>query len=1026
MRKIYEKLPVWVVYSVFFAFIVLCTFGSLRLMGLTTIWKMDGIAQHYPILKQFYRILHGTAHQSLFGWSWNLGLGADQMTTFAYYVVGDPFSYLIALFPAGKIQLGYQLLTILRLYVVGLAFLVFAKQMKLKRSGRLVGSLIYTFTSFSFYVAFHHPFFLLPLIFFPLLCTAVDKIYHGQSFLWLVAITAIVLISNIYFAYLLGIGSLIFALIRYADLKRKGELVRPFAKSFGYFMLTVVMALLISAMVLLPNIFSMLNSSRSSGASIFANGLKLYPGAYYMKLPNTLLDSSGDRLYWAVIGTSGVSLIAMMWTLRHFKQYLMLNITLILIVVGMLLPQFAAVMNVMSTPSNRWLLLAQIVFALAAGIFVDHLHELEPADFKWFLWGTLIFFALIWIGNGFGFSMRAHHLVTYGIYLLTLVIIAYGLFVGLNNVRFRLGLLLLITVNVISIGLGFYNSSYNDRLQIGELSGGVADHWIKAYFDYADRYLNRTDKTFYRTASTSNYYSSKAVGNNIPMLLNTHTIGSYFSVQSGAVNDFNKNLQNNENTMNNPTSNVDNRTTMSSLLNVKYLFVRHNQVGKSKVPYGFEIMKNKQGKPMDFVNRPVYKLDNQFGTAIYRNKYALPLAYTQTRQLDSAAFQRLSANNKEQALLDGTLTSQKLTGVKTVKATQTAQTVPYSVEMNYQPFTTVAQATKYRIKRDTSAPVTNKIESKKLTPKQIKYYDYMSKFSKPSQSVRNLLQENQTIVDQNNYDNRNGLKKMTSDTLGQNIDYKITLKNPSAYKNCELYIEFDGIKAHYPTISDRLNYAARRSEVADIPFSTGVKLNYWRDFSNNQYFNSFNLKVSAKHKKAVVQQLGISNMSDYEKKGKALVNLGYAKKARKTINVSVTKANHMSFKHVRIIAVPFGQRYRQKTTQIQKQSLRQLKVTNDGVTGTTNRAQASILTTSIPYTKGWHLTVDGQATPTQKVNTGFVGAKLPAGRHQVKLTYRTPGLFAGRLLSILGLLLLVVGAAVEFWRWLGRTQTTKH
>ncbi|GAX04471.1 membrane protein [Secundilactobacillus pentosiphilus] len=1033
MRKIYEKLPVWLIYTIIFTLITLCTFGSLRFMGLTNIWRMDGIAQHYPILAQFYRILHGTAHQSLFSWSWNLGLGADQMTTFAYYVVGDPFSYLIALFPASQLQLGYLLLTILRLYAVGLAFLVFAKQLQLKRGGRLIGTLVYTFTSLSFYVSFHHPFFLLPLIFFPLLCAAVDKIYHGQSFLWLVAITAVVLISNVYFAYLLGIGSLFFAVIRYFDLKRKGELVRSFPKSCGYFGLTVVMALLIAAMVLLPNIDATLNSSRSSGASIFANGLKLYPGIYYLKLPNALLDSTAGRLYWAVMGTSGLSLLAMMWTLRHFKKYFMLNVTLILILVGMLLPQFAAVMNVMSTPSNRWLLLAQLVFALTAGIFVDHLNELVPADFKWLLSGTVIFLALCWAGNGFRFKLSAHRLIIYGIYLLFLLVIAAGLIFGFKGVRFRLTLLSLMIVNLISLGLGLYSSNYNLTLRRDELSRGTGDHWMKAYYDYADRYLKQHDQSFYRTATTSNYYhphnipqTMQTVGNNIPMLLDTHTIGSYFSVQNKAVNDFNKTLRNSENTMNNPTSNVDNRTTMSSLLNVKYLFVRANQVGKAKVPYGFKIVRNEQGKPKLFSNRSVYMLDNQSGTALYRNQYALPLAYTQTQQLDRNAFLKLSANDREQALLDGTLTAHRLPGVRTVKAGTVTKPVAYSVKMHYQPFTTVAQAMAYRLKHDTSESVTGKIKAKKLTPKQVKRNNNKAKISKPSQAVMKLLQQNRGIVEQNNQANHDGLKELTNDKLGQNADYTVTLKNPSAYKNCELYMEFDGIRAQFPSISDRLNNTANRSLMANVPFSPGIKLNDWRDFTKKPSFDAFNLVVKSPNRKEIVQQLPIDNMSDYEKKNQTLVNLGYSEQARKTIKVSFTKAKRLSFKRVRIIAVPFDQNYRQRTTQLQNQTLKQLRVTNNRVSGATDEPQASVLTTSIPYTTGWQLTVDGRHTPIQQVNNGFVGAKLPAGRHQIRLIYQTPGLLAGRWLSAVGLILFVFGTAVEVWRWLGRKQVTKH
>lgn len=1012
MRKFYEKIPVWLVYTIAFAFIVLFSFGTLRLNGQTTIWSVDGIAQHYPILEQFYRILRGTAHQSLFGWSWNLGLGANQMTTFAYYVVGDPFSYLIALFPANKIELGYQVLTIVRLYAVGLAFLAFAKQMKLKRAGRLIGALIYTFCSFSFYASYHHPFFLLPLIFFPLLCVAIDKIYHGKSFLWLVAITAIALVSNVYFAYVLGIGSLVFAIIRYFDLKRKGELVRSLPKSIGYFIVTVAMALMIAAVVLLPNIFSMLNSSRTGGSN-FANGLKLYPAIYYMKLPNAILNSSGQMYYWVVMGTSGLALLAMIWSLRHFKRYLIINITLIAIAVALLFPQFAAMMNVMSTPSNRWVMLVELLFALISGIFIDHIRELEPADFKWFTWGTVILLALVWAGNGFSLRLQTHHLIMYGIYLVTLMVVAYGYIGGLKGSRLRFALLGLVVINAASTGIGFYSTNYSNAAG-QELSRGVAAHWSTAFYDYADRYLAKHDQSFYRTATTSDYYSMETAGNNMPMLLNMHSISSYFSIQNGDVNAFNKTLRNNENTMNNPTRFVDNRTTMSSLLNVKYLFARQDEVGQSRIPYGFKIVKNKSGKTLLFRDQPVYSLGNGTGTVIYRNPYALPLAYTQTSQLSKAAFNKLSATNKEQALLDGALTSSKVADVKTVTAQKTAKSVPYTVQMRSQPITTVDQAITYRMTHNSSGSLSkNSSAMTTMTPTQAEKYKAATQLEKLTQPIKNLLTKNRTIEKTNMAKNKTSLKQMTSDALGQNVYYSLNIKNPAAYKNCEIYLEFDGIKAQFPTTSERLKYGSNRALMANVPFSYGKKLDYWRYFMNSQYFNSYYILVRSWNKQSNVQQLGIDNMSDYEKKNSALLNLGYSTKERRNIHIAFYRANQMNFKHVRIIAVPFGKTYRQKTTQLQKQGLTNLHVTNQHVTGSTDRNQASVLTTSIPYSKGWQLTVDGHKTATQKVNVGFVGARIPAGKHRIRLTYQTPGLETGRLLTAIGIIAFVISIGIE-------------
>ncbi len=44
-----------------------------------------------------------------------------------------------------------------------------------------------------------------------------------------------------------------------------------------------------------------------------------------------------------------------------------------------------------------------------------------------------------------------------------------------------------------------------------------------------------------------------------------------------------------------------------------------------------------------------------------------------------------------------------------------------------------------------------------------------------------MMKQNQAIVKKDSQTNQNGLKTMTSDVLGQNADYQITLKkNPSA------------------------------------------------------------------------------------------------------------------------------------------------------------------------------------------------------------------------------------------------------
>lgn len=84
------------------------------------------------------------------------------------------------------------------------------------------------------------------------------------------------------------------------------------------------------------------------------------------------------------------------------------------------------------------------------------------------------------------------------------------------------------------------------------------------------------------------------------------------------------------------------------------------------------------------------------------------------------------------------------------------------------------------------------------------------------------------------------------------------------------------------------------------------------------------------------------------------------------------------------------------------------------VEGDVQAAEAGTLFTSIPYDKGWRVTVDGQERKARKVLDAFLGIDLPAGSHHIGLEYHPPGLKAGAAVSTISLLL--IGLAT----WTGR------
>ena len=67
-----------------------------------------------------------------------------------------------------------------------------------------------------------------------------------------------------------------------------------------------------------------------------------------------------------------------------------------------------------------------------------------------------------------------------------------------------------------------------------------------------------------------------------------------------------------------------------------------------------------------------------------------------------------------------------------------------------------------------------------------------------------------------------------------------------------------------------------------------------------------------------------------------------------------------------------------------------------------------ILCLAVPYRQGYRLTVDGKETEIQEINKMYVGAYLEKGEnYAILLTYETPGLKIGVILTIIGVIFAV-------------------
>lgn len=1000
-----RKMPLFLLYTITFILICLLTYSLPWLAGRTLIWNVDGIAQHYPILAQFQRILQGTAHQSLFGWSWNLGAGADQLTTFAFYIVGDPFSYLIGLFPPSQLELGYQVLILLRLYCAGLAFLGWANQRSFSRHSKLIGTLIYTFSGYNFYVSMHHPFFLLPMIIFPLLAMGVEKVLHQRNWLPLAIATALALISNFYFAYMLALGTLVYLITRYLHLRHVSSNPLPGIRIIYCLIQAVVTGLMMAGVTLFPTLLAVLKSTRIAYHAKFANGLLLYPAKYYFALPNQLITSTTTKDYWLVLNFCGLAFLAAVYVLKHFKKNRPLAIILLIILISLLFPQVSATANALSTPSNRWLFLAVLPMSLAVMVFVDQLPHLTHSDLRWLITATVALMTLVWLTKGFTLSLPQNDLVAYGFLLGFLLLLACQNSLKLSVKTVATMITGLVLINLVSNGQGWLSPN-NSRNVRAELMTGSAAKWVSDYYDGAEKALPKTN-TFYRTTTMTNYYPHLTAGNNIPMLLGTHDLGAYYSIQNGYLLKFNRSLGNADSVVNSVTGEADGRTTLLSLLGVQYMFAKTDILKRPQaVPYGYHFVRNNRGRIRDFPELPVPGLSNHSGTVLLKSNLALPLVYLQSHVITAADYRNLSPLQREQALLAGATVGKPIAGVAQTSPKPTIKTVGYQPQLYDQHLVNnPIKATLYRMRHSPNSRYRQAAAKFKTTlpANKVAIWEKATGLNPNGAPLKQIMAKNQEVVERHQAENQTSLKVMDTDVQGHHLAYRLKLKHPQQYRNSELYLVIDGISETRHTTMDRLNSLRADSIISGSPVSKLQKINRLRTAMAYPDLGSYYLTVQTSTNFAHVRQLPINNLSDYEDRQHIVLNLGYASKVRRALILHFKGVKQLHFKHLKIMAVPFNKSYNRRINQLQQTGLQYQKVKNNSVSGYTNLTnRPRIMTTSIPYSTGWHLQIDGRPAKTFRVNSGFVGARIPGGRHFIQLRYKTPGFKMGIILSIIG------------------------
>ena len=84
-----------------------------------------------------------------------------------------------------------------------------------------------------------------------------------------------------------------------------------------------------------------------------------------------------------------------------------------------------------------------------------------------------------------------------------------------------------------------------------------------------------------------------------------------------------------------------------------------------------------------------------------------------------------------------------------------------------------------------------------------------------------------------------------------------------------------------------------------------------------------------------------------------------------------------------------------------------IEMEDDRIIGDINVSNDGYLVTSIPYDDGFDIYIDNEKVEKEEVNLAFLGTKITKGKHNIKITYHSPWLNYGIILSGIGLISLM-------------------
>ncbi len=321
----------------------------------------DSFSQRYMFIFEFKRFLSNLfADGTVNTWDWSIGLGTDG---FAFNTANllNPFSYLMAFSPAKYVDVVFTATVIMRLYLTGFCFMLFARKINLSNTGIIFGATLYTFSPWIIHASLVQATFLLAPIMLPLVLLGVEKVLRKESPALFILSVGYTIITTFFFAYIIGIITLIYFFIRRLTYD-EGKTVKEFFVDTGKFIGFGIVGIMISAIGTWLTVVKYFASTSSTGKSVPL----MMTQEQLLRMPMKLVDWITIFGSDSMIGLAPICLVLLPAIFMLALKRKANAIIALLMLIGAAIPYVNSAFNFFSYPSGRWMFAITFFIVLSA------------------------------------------------------------------------------------------------------------------------------------------------------------------------------------------------------------------------------------------------------------------------------------------------------------------------------------------------------------------------------------------------------------------------------------------------------------------------------------------------------------------------------------------------------------------------------------------------------------------------------------------------------------------------------------